>query len=98
MIVSKKRRIKMTIKAKLFSNLLGMNNAMRYSIIVIIGIMKINEILNGVLTLSLAIKNAKAVFKSIATLEAEILTQLNDEQINPIKIFNMRKAIPMINT
>ena len=88
----------MTIKAKLFSNLLGMNNAMRYSIIVIIGIMKINEILNGVLTLSLAIKNAKAVFKSIATLEAEILTQLNDEQINPIKIFNMRKAIPMINT
>ena len=60
--------------------------------------MKINEILNGVLTLSLAIKNAKAVFKSIATLEAEILTQLNDEQINPIKIFNMRKAIPIVKT
>ena len=88
----------MTIKAKLFSNMPGMNNAMRYSTTVIIGIMNINEILNGVLTLSPAIKNAKAVFKSIATLEAEILTQLNDEQINPIRIFNMRKAIPIVKT
>ena len=75
-----------------------MNNAMRYSIILIIGIMNINEILNGVLTLSPDTKYANAVFKSIATLEAEILTQLSDEQINPIRIFNMRKAIPIVKT
>ncbi len=78
--------------------MLGMNNAMRYSIIVIIGIMNINEILNGVLTLSPDTKYTNAVFKSIATLEAEILTQLSDEQINPIRIFNMRKAIPIVKT
>lgn len=65
---------------------------------VIIGIMNISEILNGVLTLSPEIKYAKAVFKSIAMLEAEILTQLSDEHINPIRIFNMRKAIPIVKT
>ena len=63
---------------------------------VIIGMININDILNGVLMLSLAIQYAKAILKSIAMLEAKMLTQVSEVLISPIRIFKTRNTIPLV--